>query len=78
MNSDGSNQRRLSSLDQVLWGPSWSADASKIAFTAFDALDGDARDYYEIYTMDADGTNQTRLTQNEDIVDWQPAWSPVP
>jgi Tol biopolymer transport system component len=29
----------------------------------------------QIYVMDADGSNQTRLTSNSDI-DWAPAWSP--
>ena len=33
--------------------------------------DGD----FEIYVMDADGKNQTQLTQNNDR-DWFPSWSP--
>ena len=41
----------------------------KIAFETY--RDGD----YEIYSMDADGTNQTRLT-NSSNTDTDPAWSP--
>jgi Tol biopolymer transport system component len=42
---------------------------SKIAFTS--GRDGNA----EIYVMNADGTNQTRLTINP-ANDFDPAWSP--
>ncbi len=49
--------------------PSWSPDGKKIVF----ASDRDFNS--EIYIMNADGTNQTRLTRNS-IDDNQPAWSP--
>jgi Tol biopolymer transport system component len=49
--------------------PSWSPDGSIIAFTSL--RDGNL----EIYTMNADGSNQTRLT-NDDSADIFPAWSP--
>ncbi len=50
--------------------PPWSPDGSKIAFQS-------ARNSfnYEIYTMNADGTSQTRITNNLSK-DTQPAWSP--
>jgi len=49
--------------------PSWSPDGSKITFSS----DIDGND--EIYVMNADGSNQTRITNN-DAEDWYPSWSP--
>ena len=49
--------------------PAWSPDGTKIAFTS--NRDGN----YEIYTMNADGTGQTSLTNNA-AYDFDPAWSP--
>jgi Tol biopolymer transport system component len=62
MDSDGSNQTRLtdsSSIsdtgDRYNMNPIWSPDGSKIIFES-------NRDHgYDIYVMDADGSNQTRL-----------------
>ncbi|MEQ1592682.1 MAG: Ig-like domain-containing protein [Thiobacillaceae bacterium] len=48
----------------------WSPDGSKIAFTS--NRDGD----YEIFVMNANGTNVVPLTSNTSIQDNQPAWSP--
>jgi dipeptidyl aminopeptidase/acylaminoacyl peptidase len=50
-------------------GPDWSPDGSKIAFIS--DRDGD----YEIYVIDADGTNVTQLTRNT-AWDRGPDWSP--
>ena len=47
----------------------WSPDGSKIAFVS----DRDGND--EIYVMNADGSNQTRLTNNT-VTDISPVWSP--
>jgi TolB protein len=49
--------------------PSWSPDGTKIAFVAH----RDGND--EIYVMDADGENQTRLTYYAGV-DGHPCWSP--
>lgn len=79
MNADGSDQTRLTdnrALDQY---PSWSPDGTKIVFNS-------ARDGYEgiseirsmngeIYIMNADGSDQTRLTQDGGH-DGRPMWSP--
>ena len=73
----GNNGYDLISLFDVLYHknihndeyPSWSPDGTKIAF----ASDRDGN--YEIYVMNADGTHQTRLTNNA-AYDMSPAWSP--
>ena len=49
--------------------PSWSPDGSQIAF------DSDRDGNWEIYVMDADGSNPTNLTNNA-ADDQRPAWSP--
>ena len=49
--------------------PDWSPDCSRIAF--YTDRDGNS----EIYVMSADGSNQTRLT-NDPAFDANPAWSP--
>jgi Tol biopolymer transport system component len=50
--------------------PAFSPDGTKIAFTS--NRDGNL----EIYVMDADGTDQTRLTNNAAPGDEKPNWSP--
>jgi TolB protein len=51
------------------YDPVWSPDGSKIAFAS--DRDGD----WEVYAMNADGTDQTNLTENP-ADDYDPAWSP--
>jgi len=89
MQADGSNQTRLTTslvapdtstwsdemsplgpvattpLDDVL--PAWSPDGSRIAFAS--KRDGN----WEIYVMNADGSDQTRLTHDPGM-DWGPGW----
>ncbi|HKU49418.1 MAG TPA: DPP IV N-terminal domain-containing protein, partial [Nitrososphaera sp.] len=69
MDSDGSNQKRLTNNAAADDFPSWSPDGSKIAFAS--SRDGNN----EIYVMNADGTNQVRLT-NDAASDTEPTWSP--
>ena len=50
--------------------PAWSPDSSRIAFSQYITGLG-----YEIFVMDADGTNRQRLTYNSRSAS-EPAWSP--
>ena len=51
------------------WFPKWSPDGSKIAFHS------DRDGHFQIYIMDQDGSNQTRITRNN-FNDMYPSWSP--
>lgn len=55
MNPDGTGQHNLTDTSNNVW-PSWSPDGSKIAFVS--SRDGN----HNLYIMDNDGSNQTRLT----------------
>ncbi len=79
--ADGSGVTRLTNTPAVTEdrSTSWSPDGTKIAFhSTRDPLPpspppGSSR--FEIYIMNADGTNQTRITNNLSQ-DTFPAWSP--
>jgi hypothetical protein len=69
MNSDGSEQTRLTSDDTIVDVPAWSPDGTKIVFVS-------RRDVnLNIHVMNADGSGQTRITNN-DVQDVDPDWSP--
>jgi len=71
MNADGSGLINLTSnLAPVeLEEPAWSPDGSKIVFVS------GSHGNEEIYVMNADGTDQTRLTDSP-AAETQPVWSP--
>ena len=69
IDSDGTNEIRLTTHETGESSPTWSPDGGRIAFVS-------PRDGYEsIHIMDSDGTNETRLTENYSQ-DGPPAWSP--
>jgi TolB protein len=70
MKPDGSGATRLTFNNQDDRGPAWSADGSKIVFARYDGND------WEIWSMNADGSNQQQLTNNDDNDGKWPAWSP--
>lgn len=69
MNSDATNQTRLTTNSATDEFPDWSPDGAQIAFST------NRNGNFEIYTMNADGTIPTRLTANS-VPDSEPAWSP--
>jgi len=77
MDSDGSNQMNISN-NPVVYGvdlsgwdsdPAWSPDGNKIAFASHRS------GFFDIWVMDADGSNQVNLT-DQPTYDGSPAWSP--
>lgn len=76
INVDGTGETRLTTDGTSDFGPDWSPDGSKIAFTTYrNVTSGFAPFNTEIYVMNADGSAQTRLT-NSPGEDWFPTWSP--
>jgi Tol biopolymer transport system component len=65
--------RRLT--DNGWWNanPSWSPDGTKVAFES--APPSSTTEHSEIYTINADGTGEKALTNNQ-TVDVLPEWSP--
>lgn len=52
--------------------PGWSPDCQSLTYAFGDAT-GEG---FEVYTMRADGSEQTRLFEHPSVDDWSPAWSP--
>jgi YD repeat-containing protein len=72
MNADGTNQLNKSNGVAADYQPSWSPNGSKIAF----ASERDHAGMPSVYSMNIDGSSQTRLTFSSELVrDEQPAWS---
>ena len=72
MNSDGSNQTRLSAAGNRDINPRWSPDGARLVFSSDRAGN---RGVFEIFVMTATGSNQTRLTDNSGE-NSRPFWSP--
>ncbi len=89
MNSDGSNQRRLTDIhdssNPIFYSdmtPSWSPDGAKILFTGARDFNGTRNCFVincsEIFVMNADGSNDHPITNdpNRGGIYSSPKWSP--
>ena len=68
----GLNTRLIDDTESTYGSPLLSPDGAKIAFT----LTGANEEGTDIYIANADGTEQTRLTESPDISEDRLAWSP--
>ena len=74
VNDDGTWGSTVLSESFTAFEPAWSPDGTKIAYQSWEhGTDDDFNS--EIYVMDLDGGNTTRLTNNSDYDDF-PRWSP--
>lgn len=76
MYEDGSDLTQLTYNSSNDAGPAWSPDGTKIAFySQRDHVPDHEGPPQEIYVMNADGSNQKRITNNT-TSDYCPAWAP--
>ena len=79
MNADGSNQRALTDPSTASLTPSWSPDGQRIAYasTGPNAPGEQAVDTgFEIWVMNADGSNPQRLAGDPAGQSLYPSWGP--
>jgi len=79
MNSDGTNQIRLTDNPAYDMSPTWSPDGLRIAFDtqrdAYPPAEVGIGPEFEIHVINADGSGDVRLTNNQEE-DRFPAWGP--
>ena len=71
VDADGTDQKRLRA-SMIGGEPAWSPDGTKIAFIDV------AGDFYDLYVMNADGTNPVNVTNTPEVDESSPTWQPLP
>jgi TolB protein len=76
MDADGQNPKNLTEkYDGVDGVPAWSADGRRLVFVSDRVGPANPTADFEIFVMNADGSDQRQVTFNEQDDDW-PAWAP--
>jgi Tol biopolymer transport system component len=79
MNKDGSNVRQVTQNKIADWYADWSPDGKWLVYVSMNpeeqAQGADVQKTFEIFIVDTNGQNQTRLTMNN-VDDIQPRWVP--
>jgi len=70
MNSDGSNQERLTFMNGDNHEPDWSPDGTKIIFVSFQ------NGNFDISVINPDGTGLRNITSHS-ANDFSPSWYPI-
>jgi len=69
VNSDGTQARMIAGVDEV--GLSWAPDGKKLVFSSFS-------NGYDLYTMNADGSDLINITNTRTRAELDPSWQPLP
>jgi TolB protein len=77
MRADGSDRRRLTRNTTFDGFPAWSPDGRRLAFSRFAALRPGRPITLDIFTMDANGADERRVTSTSSAHESQPSWQPV-
>ncbi len=71
-NADGTGVRRLTNVEGIDFNPAWSPDGTQIVFRS------DRTGFTHLFTMNADGSDQTQLTFRDFTGGVDPDWQPLP